>query len=244
MFMTSKDRIMLWGWYGYENLGDDLLLETMLKHLQGNVAVAMRKKYPWIKVNQVKRSYGQMALGAFRYAVVVIGPGGLFPVNREWKVFLYYLITRLWILMGKRVIFFGIGISEEMNDLCAFLWRRMAKTADLFAPRSELVLQRLGLQESETIHAMADCVFASGMRNKERIIENRVAISVANLQQVEGKLFWNVVDKWTRVVKELLRKGFCVDLIAFTKGDDDEMIDAILKNLKYMGGYKQYITGI
>ena len=34
------------------------------------------------------------------------------------------------------------------------------------------------------------------------------------------------------MVKKLVNKGFSVDLIAFTKGADDKMIDAILSNLK------------
>lgn len=30
-------RILLWGWYGFENLGDDLLLDTMMQQLQGEI---------------------------------------------------------------------------------------------------------------------------------------------------------------------------------------------------------------
>ena len=30
-------RILLWGWYDFENLGDDLFLDTMLQHLQGEI---------------------------------------------------------------------------------------------------------------------------------------------------------------------------------------------------------------
>lgn len=120
-----------------------------------------------------------------------------------------------------------------MGDLSAVLWRRMAKTADLFITRSENVLERLKLIESEKIHAMADCVFASEVANEtEYPEENRVVISVANLQNDNQKAFDDTVEKWSEVVKKLINKGFSVDLIAFTKGADDKMIDAILSNLK------------
>lgn len=230
--MTIK-KVLLWGWYGFENLGDDLLLDTMLQHLQGEITVPMNKSYALQNVNEVSRSYKELVRGAFKNDVLIIGPGGLFPFDNKPKVFLYYLITRLWILMGREVIFFGIGISEKMGNLSAVLWRRMAKTADLFITRSENVLERLKLIESEKIHAMADCVFASEVASEiEYPEENRVAVSVANLQNDNQKAFDDTVEKWSEVVKKLINKGFSVDLIAFTKGADDKMIDAILSKLK------------
>ena len=230
---SIKKRIFLWGWYGFENLGDDLLLKTMLRHLHGDITVPMQKPYILPGVNQVKRSYKELVRGAFSHDTLIIGPGGLFPFDNKSKVLLYYLVTRLWILMGREVIFFGIGISEKMGNLSAVLWRRMAKTADLFITRSENVLKRLKLIKSEKIHAMADCVFASEVANEtEYPEENRVAISVANLQYDNQKAFDDTVEKWSEVVKKLINKGFSVDLIAFTKGADDKMIDAILSNLK------------
>lgn len=226
-------RVLLWGWYGFENLGDDLLLDTMLQHLQGKITVPMNKSYALQNANEVSRSYKELVLGAFKNDALIIGPGGLFPFDNKPKVFLYYLITRLWILMGRKVIFFGIGISEKMGGLSAVLWRRMAKTADLFITRSENVLERIKSIESEKIHAMADCVFASEVANEtEYPEEKRVVISVANLQNDNHKAFDDTVEKWSEVVKKLINKGFSVDLIAFTKGADDKMIDAILSNLK------------
>lgn len=234
---SIKKRVFLWGWYGFENLGDDLLLKTMLQHLHGDITVPMQKPYVLPAVKQVKRSYKELVRGVFSHDVVIIGPGGLFPFDNKPKVLLYYLITRLWILMGREVIFFGIGISEKMGNLSAVLWQKMAKTADLFITRSENVLERLKLIESEKIHAMADCVFASEVANEiEYPEENRVAISVANLQNDNQKAFDDTVEKWSEVVKKLINKGFSVDLIAFTKGADDKMINAILSNLKNCGG--------
>lgn len=42
---ASKGGIMLWGWYGFENLGDDLLLETMINHLNGDITIPMKVPY-------------------------------------------------------------------------------------------------------------------------------------------------------------------------------------------------------
>lgn len=241
VIMRSKEEIMLWGWYGFENLGDDLLLETMLNHLNGDITVPMKIPYSLPNVNQVPRNYREFALGAFCHDTVIIGPGGLFPFDNKSKVLLYYVITRLWILMRRKVIFFGIGISENMSSLSVSLWRSMARTSDLFIPRSEKVLERLGLPESEKIHSMADCVFASDVAQENEYNEkNRVVVSVANLQGDNEVAFNNAVEKWSNVVNELINKGFFVDLIAFTKETDDKMIDAIISTLKMEGGRPIY----
>ena len=41
----KSQKILLWGWFGFENLGDDLLLNTMLENLSpysGTITVPMR----------------------------------------------------------------------------------------------------------------------------------------------------------------------------------------------------------
>ena len=96
-----KKSVFLWGWYGFENLGDDLLLYTMLKHLHGDITVPIQKLYVLPDVTQVKRSYGNLLRGAFFHDAVIIGPGGLFPFDNKAKVMLYYMIT----VIRLRVVF-------------------------------------------------------------------------------------------------------------------------------------------
>lgn len=238
----KKQKILNWGWYGFENLGDDLLLDTVIKHLHGDITVPMKTSYTLLSVKQVKRSYKELIIGVFQYDVLIIGPGGLFPFDNKTKVLFYYLITRLWLLARRKVFFFGIGISEDMSSMSALLWRKMAKTADLFIPRSEKILKRLGLRESKKIHSMADCVFASEVASETEFVEkNRVAISIANIQNDNKKAFEDSVSKWSEVIQKLIKKGFSVDLIAFSKGADDRMVDAILSNLKNFRGEVQPI---
>ena len=70
--------ILIWGWYGLENLGDDLLLDTMLQHLQAEITVPMNKPYELQNVNEIPRSYKNLLMGAFHNDVLIIGPGGCF----------------------------------------------------------------------------------------------------------------------------------------------------------------------
>lgn len=229
-------RVLLWGWYGYENLGDDLLLNTMLQRIQAEITVPMYKRYGLQGVKEIPRSYKKLVTGAFSSDSLVIGPGGLFPFDNKAKVLFYYIVCGLWKALGRKVIFFGIGISERMSNFSAALWRRMAQRADLFIPRSKKILDRIGLKETNSVHSMADTVFASNMIQRESNVDNnRVIISVANLQSDNEEAFKDAVRKWIDVVKALLEKGFMVDLIAFTKEKDDRMLDAIISSPQIIG---------
>lgn len=230
-------RILMWGWYGFENLGDDLLLETMLEHVDGKITIPMKKRYELNGVNEVDRSYGKLISGAFRNDVLIIGPGGLFPFDNKVKVLIYYAITKLWRLLDRKVIFFGIGISERMSSFSKLLWRKIAKSSDLFVTRSGAVLKKIQLLEGDTIHAMADVVFGCSLVNPyfhTQINDNldagkkSVVISVANLCSNKENPQKETVEKWIGLVEWLLNKGYYVDLVAFSKDNDDLMIDAMM----------------
>lgn len=58
----KSQKILLWGWFGFENLGDDLLLNTMLENLSpysGTITVPMRSQYDikYQNVKQIERNY-------------------------------------------------------------------------------------------------------------------------------------------------------------------------------------------
>lgn len=118
-------RVMIWGWFGFENLGDDLLLRTMLSFLdkkENAITVPMKKTYKQtININQIYRNYKNLVFGVFSNDILIIGPGGLFPFDNKLKVALYLIITMIWKLMNRKVVYFGIGISEKMSGISAFL---------------------------------------------------------------------------------------------------------------------------
>lgn len=239
----KPQRIMLWGWFGFENLGDDLLLKTMMSNLASDsrmLTIPMRTPYNIENQNikQIGRSYKELFKGVLINDVLVIGPGGLFPFDNPKKVMTYLFITLLWKMLGRKVAFFGVGISERMNPLSSKLWKAIAQMSDLFITRSPGVIEKLNIRESDRIHTMADTVFASDLRFKTCQCENRVAIFIANLQQPGmEKEYQTVVKTWQDTVLALLNKGFFVDLIAFTKETDDRLASDIVEAFRKRGGY-------
>ena len=82
--------IGLWGWFGYRNCGDDLLLINTVEEILScgaddlNITVFgnddnINKLFPSGSVNTQKRSASGLIKYAFKADVLVIGPGGIFP---------------------------------------------------------------------------------------------------------------------------------------------------------------------
>lgn len=235
-------KVMLWGWFGFKNLGDDLLLNTMLANLISDsrfITIPMSTEYD-IEIDnlkQINRSYKELFKGAFNNEVLIIGPGGLFPFDNVKKVFIYLMVTLLWKMLGHRVAYFGVGISGRMSFLSRKLWGMIALLSDLFITRSPRVIENLGLSEASKNHTMADTVFASDLSFTEYCNEDRVAVFVANLKQQGMEKEYNATVKtWQEIVSALLDKGLAVDLFAFTKGTDDKLISDIAAPLWNRGG--------
>ncbi|WP_297997912.1 hypothetical protein [uncultured Phascolarctobacterium sp.] len=110
-------KVMIWGWFGFENLGDDLLLRTMLSFLdkkENVITVPMKKTYKQtININQIYRNYKHLVFGVFNNDVLIIGPGGLFPFDNKLKVALYLIITMIWKLMNRKVVFLELEFQKR-----------------------------------------------------------------------------------------------------------------------------------
>lgn len=225
-----SQKIMLWGWFGFENLGDDLLLDTMIRALNSprrTITVPMRTPYviEQTDIKQVSRSYKELLKGALYNDVLIIGPGGLFPFDNPQKVWIYFIIVLLWKLGGRKVAFFGIGISKQLSSMSRHLWKAIAIFSDLFITRSPGVIENIGLIETSKIHTMADTVFASNMEFTGHEHSNKIGIFVANLKQPGMEKAYKVfVETWQEIISDLLDRGFLIDLIAFTKYTDDQLI--------------------
>lgn len=240
----KSQKIMLWGWFGFKNLGDDLLLNTMLDILVSDsriITIPMSTKYD-IEIDnlkQINRNYKELFNGAFNNEVLIIGPGGLFPFDNAKKVCIYLMVTLLWKLLGRRVAYFGVGISDRMSFVSRKLWKIIASLSDLFITRSPHVIENLGLSESSKKHTMADTVFASNLSFAEFHDENRVAVFVANLKQPGmEKKYSDTVRTWQKIVSALLDRGLAVDLFAFTKGTDEKLVSDVATTFIKRGGVR------
>lgn len=247
-------KAFLWGWYGYKNFGDDLLLDTMVRKLEThNIHITIAMKTPYGKyenipgIVQVKRTLKNMFLHCSSNDILIIGPGGLFPFDNYPKLVAYYFAVLWWRINKKRIAFIGIGISPDMGRKSKHLWRKIINMSDMFYTRSDGFLKAVGAYETDTIKTTADIAFASDLLNTE---DNRfsstkqdkvVGITVANLfDDNDSKKYKEAVEVWKKTCMKVIKLGYRVDLIAFTKGKDERMIADIIKQLDFnRGGVRQ-----
>lgn len=244
--MLSK-RILLWGWFGEENVGDDLLLETFLDRVSNNnrkITIPMATNYALSQENihEIPRTYVALLRGVMNNDTLIIGPGGLFPFDDVVKLIVFWIIVHTWKLFNRKVIFFGIGISEKMSYFSTILWKNMVKKADLFLTRSPNTLVKIGVNESKTAHAISDTAFASNICFKNSKT-NHVIVSVANIySDKNSNAFCVSVNVWSYIVKKIIVRGYDVDLVAFTKGLDDDLVAAITNELDSMKNHIHVIN--
>ena len=230
-------RVFNWGWYGFENFGDDLLQNTMMEKLTSAgimVVFPMEKANEELQAEQVSRSYKELFLQAKACDALIVGPGGLFPFTNLKKLLVFYAAVLCWKMKKRKVLFFGIGISKRIDDLSRLLWKRIISHSDLFFTRSEGFLNAVGVKETETVQTMADTAFASDVTVPcDDSDEKSVAVVVANLFKEEDvEPYQKSIAVWRKVCVTLLHEGYNLDLIAFTKGKDDMMIRDIMKSIK------------
>lgn len=234
--MQSK-KIFIWGWFGYKNVGDDLLLKTTLDSISSpdrEITVAMKNRYSCNLCNahQIKRSYLSLLFNAISHDTLVVGPGGLFPFDSSRKLQIYLHIIKFWKALNRKVVFFGVGISEKLDSSSAVLWKEIIAQADLFLTRSPETLRVIGVDETPLVHIMSDAVFATSIDFSVTKSLNSVAISVANLGvSNDTQAFKNSVYVWSHVVQFLIELGYHVDLIAFTKGADELLANTIYQSV-------------
>ena len=232
-----SNRIYIIGWFGFENFGDDLLLNTIIKLLSDHsnyiITVPVKKEYKKITVNQVKRSYFNFFFSANCQDILIIGPGGLFPSNHFIKVFVYYLLIKFWKLKKRKVIFWGIGISQKMGIAAKQLWKIIVKESDLFVCRNKAFLKEIYPYDKHHVYSICDIAFLNEYLIKENVFiaeGKKVGIFVANISD-DHTCYGAVLQKWILIVSALISMGYEVDLIAFTKGLDDKLIDDVANSI-------------
>lgn len=238
--MIESNRIMLWGWFGFKNVGDDLLLNAVLRQIcdgtHNSVTIPMNEKYNLNKerIEQVERDVHILMDSEVinSHDILLIGPGGLFPIDDMRYLLFFFRIVRLWKKSKKKVIFYGIGISEALSIQSSILWHGIVSMSNMFLTRNPKFFSRIHYRETRDKHVMPDAVFGSVDYSECVIYENRAIVAVANLsnnKETEGYI--QSVKIWKEIVSFIVEKGFSVDLIAFTSGNDETLVTDIVEGL-------------
>lgn len=245
--MADRKLIAVWGWFGYRNCGDDLLLLNLvgdLKNALGDAAQIiifgseenLKDILPQKNVCVVKRTALNALLCALKTDLFLVGPGGLFPSANTKKLLFYWMLTGIMKMRGKRIGYIGVGIGigtfERKRDICIF--NGIAGMSDVFISRSENYQSFLSSMQKKNILLAADMVFADrklyGWKKSgsaKLVVVALADIFVSNTKEYKE----NFIKEMIRLFNYILGKGYEVHLVPFTNVMDQHFHDEICRRM-------------
>lgn len=179
--VTLCKNIIISGWYGQFNAGDDAILDVFIEQARArgahDIAVLTEspENLPDMAALPHPVGFGRGALknlldGNYlrhlnrlrRCDLFVLGGGGLLRDNTNWRN-LVRLLDEIWWarLFGRKVMLYAIGVGPFHSRLGKWLIARSVNMCDLITVRSEscaALLRELGVAPGR-IHVVADPAF-------------------------------------------------------------------------------------
>lgn len=230
-----SEKIVLSGYYGFNNLGDEAVLYSILRTLRtakpdlrftvlSNDPVKTKKAY---NVDAVNRwSMKEVFRALMQCDLLISGGGSLLQDTTSPKSLLYYLgVVFLAKLLRKKVIYYAQGVGPINSYLGQKLVPLVSNMVDIIAVRdqdSKNLLQQLQVKKPP-IYVKADAVLGLYRKEIERKSGQNLLIRNGIDLTNKGSMIGIAVREWqglsgylkvvAQLADELIRKGFCVLLL-------------------------------
>ena len=204
--MATKNnlKILISGYYGFDNAGDEAILTAMLQNfgrLWPNASCSVLSGNP----SETTRIYGVKSIHRFHFGeiisainssdVFISGGGSLLQDVTSKRSLLYYLfIIYLAKLFGKPVMLYAQGVGPINSVLMRRVTGWVLKKVDLISVRdadSAKLLLSLGLPK-EKIHITADAVF---MLPKAQLQDGKILLKRSGFE-ANAKIVGVAVRSW------------------------------------------------
>ncbi len=248
--MSGFKSIVMSGYYGFDNSGDDAILKaitTELKNKDENIGITVLSNNPSktkkvYKVEAVDRFKFAEVLGAIKESSLVISGGGslLQDVTSTRSLIYYLAIMSLAKLYKKPVMVYANGIGPIDGGLNRGLTRMILNRVDLISLRdqdSKDYVEKMGVKNDE-IYITADPVFTLDAASKDRVDEifekekipkGRQYLGISVRKWKDNK---RLVDEMAETIKKVLDKeDLEIILIPMHYPEDLEISQAILDKL-------------
>ncbi len=232
-------QIGLWGFYGHDNFGDDLLLNLMINNIYENcsncrIFIFGEKKIKNEDATIIPRNILNSVKMAFKLDVIFIGPGGLLPNKDRLKIIFFCLIEMIMRLRKKKCCIFGLGIGIQ-NFNSKINSRLIKKMLDL----AYIAILRQKLEEvfyiSPKIKSTMDYVFANRktieLLKKERTF---VLLTIADVfpAYCPENVEYEFINKLSELLKWLSQFKIDVVMLGLSGDRDIELARKIVETSK------------
>lgn len=215
--------ILLAGYYGFGNLGDEAILQMFIKHFKesnniNNIIVLSgnpeetSKRYDVKSVNRY--SIVSIIKHMLRSDALIFGGGSLLQ-DVTSKRSIYYYLFLMWSakLMGKKVVLLSQGIGPIIHKTNFKNASKILKKADIITVRDHMsmdILNSMNIENSK-IKFSADPVIGLDLNNdiKHNNQKTRVCFTLRNWKNVE------LTDEICKVAEKLYDDGIECIFICF-----------------------------
>ena len=254
--MGAKNKILISGYYGFDNSGDDAILKAMVKDLKANIEnieiVVLSKNPRYTEEIYNVKAVNRFSIKAVRKAIkscnlFISGGGSLLQDVTSTRSLIYYIILMKLAKMYKKPVMVyanGVGpINCKMNRIWA---RRILNKVDLITLRDEdsrRFLDELEV-ENENIYVTADPVFTLNPVNQTKVFNilkneaiptDKALVGVAVRHWGDSK---NLISNVSKTIDYIIEKYDAnVILIPMHYPGDLDISNSILNNVNNTGCY-------
>ncbi|WP_058486745.1 polysaccharide pyruvyl transferase CsaB [Defluviitalea phaphyphila] len=203
-------RIVLSGYYGFDNTGDEAVMYSIIKTLKEEIedihitvlSNNPKKTASTYDVEAVNRwKYNDIISALKKADILISGGGSLLQDITSWKSIFYYLsIVIIAKLLGKKVVFYAQGIGPIYKKINKILVRLIVNKVDYISVRDKQSKQELidmGIKKS--IDVVADPVLKLNVNVSKRVTnydKKRLGVYLRE---------WEKEDKFLEKIKDILK---------------------------------------
>ena len=216
-------KVLLSGYYGFGNLGDEAILQGLAKGLQNQGhQVALLSANPSLSQQTydlpAKSRYAAALPALLNTDVLISGGGGLLQDKTSYRSLQYYLgLMRLAKFLGKKVIVYGQSIgplSEKGHQEVAKVLKGIPVAVRDQA--SQVLLSTMGI----SAELVADAAFLLEAPAPKSSLLDVLLIPRAHYPDLQEGLY--------ALAQDLLERGFRVGVTTIQANEDSEDLESLL----------------
>jgi len=230
--------VFLFGYYGYDNLGDDLILESIVNTLneQFNFKVltySYEKTHKVDNVVPVSRSkFTKIIREIITSDIVASGGGSLLQDATSSKSLYFYLgLIVLGKLFRKKTIFLFNGIGPIKGNFNKKLVKWVLSKVDRIILRdhqSKELLTELGI--TKNVEVVGDAVFLNDHK-VEKTYQEKASSRLVIISLRPWKNFDKTkINESIKLIRSLQSRGYLVELLPLMMPDDHKILREIAKD--------------
>lgn len=230
----EQKKVLISGYYGFDNFGDEAILGVLVKKLQelnADVRVLSKNPKKTASLYGVKSTLSFCLLRVFfkvkECDVLVSGGGSLLQDVTSLKSLIYYLlIINMALFFKKKVIIFAQGIGPINNKFGAFLTKNTLKKCSLITVRDEkslFLLRGWGLNTELVCDPLFDLSLVGSMPS------NRVGVQLRGFKTLKENLLIKLAEQ---INKDFSDKE--IEIYSFQDGLDLMVCERFEKMLKVL----------